>query len=277
MSQPELIPNKNYRATITEFEIKAIAKIQEFKEIAEKLKQEIHQRYSSNWKKWQRDVQIFIEHNFNAKSRHIKDFNDIKYSFSFGPMPEPDLQSKWINGLCDAQAIFDSFIGEIEEYGLPKKYQDIATIDTIEVLLKRFHLVARQLRERHNERSTLQIEDEYDVQDLLHALLKIDFEDIRAEEVCPSYAGGSSRVDFLLKQQNIMLEVKKTRKGLEAKEIGQELIIDIARYSDHPDLKTLVCFVYDPEMRIGNPKGLATDLEKRSTDNLKVKVFIFPE
>jgi hypothetical protein len=30
-------------------------------------------------------------------------------------------------------------------------------------------------------------------------------------------------------------------------------------------------------MRIGNPKGLATDLEKRSTDNLKVKVFIFPE
>jgi glucan phosphorylase len=64
--------------------------------------------------------------------------------------------------------------------------------------LKRFHLVARQLRERHNERSTLQIEDEYDVQDLLHALLKINFEDVRAEEVCPSYAGGSSRVDFLL-------------------------------------------------------------------------------
>jgi REase_DpnII-MboI len=66
-----------------------------------------------------------------------------------------------------------------------------------------------------------------------------------------------------------MLEVKKTRKGLEAKEIGEELIIDVARYSNHPDLKTLVCFVYDPEMRIGNPKGLATDLEKRSTDRGK--------
>ena len=42
------------------------------------------------------------------------------------------------------------------------------------------------------------MEDEYDVQDLFHALLTIYFEDIRKEEWSPSYAGGASRMDFLL-------------------------------------------------------------------------------
>jgi len=54
----------------------------------------------------------------------------------------------------------------------------------------RFNLVARQLRNRHESRPTLEIEDEYDVQDLMHALLRIFFEDIRPEEWTPSYAGG---------------------------------------------------------------------------------------
>ena len=53
----------------------------------------------------------------------------------------------------------------------------------------RFHLVARQLRKRHDDRSTLDISDEYDVQDLLHSLLCLFFDDIRSEEGTPSYAG----------------------------------------------------------------------------------------
>jgi hypothetical protein len=67
----------------------------------------------------------------------------------------------------------------------------------LEKICRRFHHVVRQLRNRHESRSTLEIEDEYDVQDLFHALLKIDFEDIRPEEWSPSYAGKNSRTDFL--------------------------------------------------------------------------------
>jgi len=68
----------------------------------------------------------------------------------------------------------------------------------IETICNRFHLVARQMRARHDNRETLHVADEYDVQDLLHALLRLYFEDIRPEEYTPSYAGGSSRMDFLL-------------------------------------------------------------------------------
>ncbi|ODS32894.1 MAG: hypothetical protein SCARUB_02000 [Candidatus Scalindua rubra] len=78
-----------------------------------------------------------------------------------------------------------------------------AVLDKISIVLnicKKFHFVARQLRNRFNNRPTLEIEDEYDVQDLLHSLLKIYFDDIRVEEWVPSYAGSSSRIDFLLKK-----------------------------------------------------------------------------
>ena len=127
----------------------------------------------------------------------------------------------------------------------------------------RFHKIVRQLRNRHDNRSPLEISDEYDVQDLLHALLQLYFDDIRNEEWTPSYGGKSARMDFLLKNEQIVIEVKKTRNSLKDKEIGDQLIVDAERYQTHPDCKKLLCFVYDPEAYIANPKGLIQDLNKR--------------
>ncbi|RHI44420.1 hypothetical protein DW167_10080 [Bacteroides thetaiotaomicron] len=149
-------------------------------------------------------------------------------------------------------------------------------INVVQKICNRFHQVARQVRQRHSNRKTIEIEDEYDVQDLLHALLKVDFDDVRAEEWTPSYAGSASRMDFLLKQEQIVIEVKKTRKGLVAKEVGEQLMIDIERYTAHPDCQTLVCFVYDPESRVANPIGIENDL-KRKTNNLNVIIIITPK
>lgn len=47
------------------------------------------------------------------------------------------------------------------------------------------------------------------------------------------------------------------------------------RYKTHPDCKKLICFVYDPENRIKNPRGFENDLSK-TTDKLIVKVYIRP-
>lgn len=118
--------------------------------------------------------------------------------------------------------------------------------------------------------------DEYDVQDLLHAFLRLHFDDVRAEEWTPSYAGSASRMDFLLKKEKVVIEVKKTRKNLGAKEVGEQLMIDIERYTAHPDCETLICFVYDPEGRVANPVGIENDLN-RDTDNLKVITIITPK
>jgi hypothetical protein len=145
----------------------------------------------------------------------------------------------------------------------------------VERLCERFHSVAREIRARHGERPTLDVTDEYDVQDLLRGLLRIFFDDLRSEEWTPSHAGASSRMDFLLKRERVVVETKMARKGLDSKKLGEELIVDIARYGVHQDCGTLVCFVYDPTGLIRNPAAIENDLTKVHGD-LAVRVFIRP-
>ncbi len=153
-----------------------------------------------------------------------------------------------------------------------KTEQKIDVDETLDRIFARFYKVAKQLRVRYAGRETLDVNDEYDVQDLLHSLLQLYFDDIRPEEWTPSFAGSSARVDFLLKKEKTVIEVKKTRQGLADKEVGNQLIEDIERYQAHPDCEKLVCFVYDPEGRIGNPNGVMNDLNSRHEGFAKVVI-----
>ncbi|PZP48330.1 MAG: hypothetical protein DI598_10075 [Pseudopedobacter saltans] len=139
-----------------------------------------------------------------------------------------------------------------------------------------FHVFCNQLKNRHNKRDTIYVADEYDVQDLLHCILKLHFRDVREEEYTPSYGGSSTRMDFLLKNENIVIEVKKTRNNLSDKEVGEQLILDIAHYRNHPNCKILKCFVYDPENKIKNPRGLENDINKLSDENMNVELYVRP-
>jgi hypothetical protein len=161
--------------------------------------------------------------------------------------------------------------GQIER---PQESADSA-LARIERVLNRFHKVAQKLARRHGGKKPLKISDEYDVQDLLKALFAIDFDDVRPEEWTPSHAGSSGkRMDLLFKEHGIVVEVKKTRDTLRDKGIGEELLIDIAHYKEHPNCQTLVCFVYDPDQLITNPVGLKRDLEHHTTSALNVSVII---
>jgi predicted RNA-binding Zn-ribbon protein involved in translation (DUF1610 family) len=148
-------------------------------------------------------------------------------------------------------------------------------LTVIELIAARLHVVAKQLRTRHNNRHTLDISDEYDVQDLVHGLLRLFLMIFELKNGLPTNAGGAARMDFLLKQESIVLETKKTSPHHSGKEIGEELIIDIAKYRQHPSCKKLFCIVYDPEERIPAPRGLETDLS-RNEGNLEVKVTVTP-
>lgn len=235
---------------------------------------------SPQFTKWYRDTEIAIERIFGAQSRNLTDFQGVSFSLSVWTSytTDAEIHEAFVRGLENAMAVLSSMIDEIEEYGNDNETAGMEPdqINLIEKLCLRFHAAARQLQARHAGRATLTIEDEYDTQDLLHAILRLHFDDIREEEWTPSYAGAASRIDFLLKAEQIVIEVKKTRASMTAKKLGEELIIDRARYEAHPDCKILVCFVYDPEGRIGNPVGIERDLEGRE-GRLKVRVIIAPK
>ena len=180
-------------------------------------------------------------------------------------------EKHYYSNAYEAINALDALIQSIDKgYIKIQEYDDEPAEIKLSRIFNRFHKVARQLRNRHQERTTLNIEDEYDVQDLIHSLLYLYFDDIRAEEWTPSYAGKSSRMDFLLKNEKIVIEIKKSRKSLTEKELGDQLIVDVERYQSHPDCEKLICFVYDPEAWVGNPQGLINDLNKRHEGFLNV-------
>ncbi len=164
----------------------------------------------------------------------------------------------------------------IEKYGQVGRDR-VDTLSFLSNLFARFPLFASQLTSRYSNRTTVKIKDEYDVQDLVHALLKLHFDDIRPEEYTPSYAGTTSRTDFLLKPQQVMVEVKMTRKNLGQKEVTNQLIIDKERYKTHQDCKHLVCFVYDPTNKIKNPHAVESDVAQYGDGLLPVTVIVSPK
>lgn len=138
-----------------------------------------------------------------------------------------------------------------------------------------FHRSAQQLLKRHNARDTLIIYDEYDVQDYLHSLLLLFFDDVRDEDPLPKKAGASSRGDFFLPKEGIMIETKISSDSNKDKEIGEQIIVDIKRYTANKDVKKIYFFIYNPNYKIKNPIGLENDLS--SDKNIDVVVKVFPK
>lgn len=159
---------------------------------------------------------------------------------------------------------------------LPLQIQHETVTDKVLFICRRFPIFAQQLKVRERGRLPFEIEDEYDVQYLFLALLRLHFEDVRKEVWTPNYAGGSARMDFVLKREKIVIETKKTRDSLNRdSQVGDQLIVDIERYSQYPDCQVLICFVYDPDSLLDNPKGLELDLSG-PRENIEVIVIISP-
>lgn len=220
---------------------------------------------SAKGNNWIARAKKLLEDSYGKESDYYKDFNDKK---------RIAWSSNYQSLVKHYKPIFDA---AREDLAHSVTAQTMATehaeLDLIINILNKFPAFCRQLKKRYNDRTPLEINDEYDVQDLVHTLLLLHFDDIRPEEGSPSFAGSSSRQDFLLKKEKIVIEVKKTRRFLGANKIGEELLIDMARYRAHPDCETLVCFVYDPEGWVTNPKGVIDDLEGKDADG-KTRVVI---
>ena len=219
---------------------------------------------SGKYKNWIARVKKLIEDSYGKESDYYKDFNTVNSSWS----------SNYNTLIRGYKPLFDAARDDIAYSAISMDtHVESSALSLVLNILNRFPAFVRQLKRRHNGRAPLEVNDEYDVQDMVYALLTLHFNDIRAEEYTPSFAGAASRQDFLLKKEKIVIEVKKTRESLRAGKVGGELLIDMARYRTHQDCDTLILFVYDPDCYINNPLGVKTDLESRDAEG-KVKVVI---
>ncbi|WP_122604131.1 hypothetical protein [Pseudomonas viridiflava] len=158
---------------------------------------------------------------------------------------------------------------------LPPTREMLGVDNRLALIFKRFNAFVVSLNTRQRGKPSFEVNDEYDVQDLMLPLLQMEFGIVKREVWGPDIAGSASRVDFQLVDEGVLIEIKKTRGSLSDRELSNELIVDIIRYSAYDHINKIVFFIYDPETRIRDPLVLLADIEKLR-DKLDVKIFISP-
>ena len=212
---------------------------------------------------WYNSTYHYILKRFDENSHEYKMF--CKYSL---PEQEIYINDDYIfkseKHLIIIKGMLEDFLSDIliDEKNELTNYNP-HTDDIFERIFSRFKKVAFQLSHRYENRETLRINDEYDVQDLLRSILSLYYDDVRTEEWTPSYAGSSLRIDFLIPEIEAVIEIKKTRRSMTDKTLSEELIIDIEKYQTHPKCKKIYCFVYDPDTILRNPAAIKKDIEKK--------------
>lgn len=232
---------------------------------------------SFEYQEWKECVEAVIRKEFGENSTEYQEFHRLLNPLFIGNSLNMDFREQFIRQLENASHKLSGIIAILSM----RQLEDIIEAPTppvtkASIICSRFSNAIRHLRKRFSDRPALTVEDEYDVQYLLKILLSVAFDDIRPEEPTPSCAGSSSRIDFLLKNEGIAIETKMTRCSLTDKKLGEELILDVAYYKSHPNVSSLICFVYDPKRFIENPQGLIRDIEDKSDDKLFIKVIISP-
>lgn len=253
----------------------------------DKLIEEIDHLKDTDWRKpdyevWKGQVIRVVKRIFGENSDYTKGIIDVLNPSMIVSTDTPDsyFESIHVNTLDSAKLHLKAYLTELEE----QKAEGVVNIQSenlevslknLEMIFKKFHIVARSLSKRRHNRDVLELHDEYDLQYLLKSLMMLFFDDIRPEEFTPGYASKSVKMDFLLNREQIVVECKMTSPSCNDKTITDELIIDIGRYDKHPKCKKLVCLVYDPEGFIDN-KAVLNDLEDKSTPKLSVHVYVMP-
>ncbi len=215
------------------------------------------------YRQWKDEADAKIKFIFGDMDITYIEFHKNLFPHYFPPLSgerNVDYRMAYLRRLDTYESKLQAMRSVVEMWSCDEKTNNNDVVHNLVNILSKFHIFARQLKRRHDDRQTIVVTDEYDVQDLVHAVLRLLFEDVRAEEYTPSYAGSSSRIDFLIKDESIGVEIKKTRHGLRDRELGEQLIIDKERYKSHHNCKNLICFIFDPDGLISNPPGLIRDL-----------------
>jgi hypothetical protein len=147
-------------------------------------------------------------------------------------------------------------------------------VHVVQHVLSRFHYAARRLRNRQRNKNSLEMADEYDVQDLLGAILEAYFDDVIKEDPNPKWGGKSTRVDLVIKKAKILIEIKRPRMAQPEGDVSDALSADIPHYRKRQDCNTLFCFIFDPDHRITNPTVFKDDVESLGTEDMAVRVIV---
>ena len=126
----------------------------------------------------------------------------------------------------------------------------MTALQKVEASLDCFSDLALAFSQRRKGKTTIEVEDEYDIQDILYVALKPSFPDLEREEPTPKDLGSNKRIDLVSASHKIVIELKIVRDKEHAHDVFDEIKIDVQSYHTHPACKELIFFIYDPSKLI---------------------------
>jgi hypothetical protein len=127
-----------------------------------------------------------------------------------------------------------------------KVQPDVALVEQI---CRRLPYTARILAQRSRKgKGGYSIVDEYDVQDLLHGILRAFIKYSVQEDPLPKVAGAkSSRADISIEEMGVLVEVKFVRGPDDQKRLFDEFSQDLILYAKWPYLRNLIFLIYNSD------------------------------
>ncbi len=147
----------------------------------------------------------------------------------------------------------------------------------VEQLCKRLPQAARILAVRSRKgKKAYEISDEYDVQDLLHALLRAYLKYSVQEDPLPKVAGAkSSRADISIEELGVLIEVKYVHGREDQKRLFEEYSQDLVLYAQWSHLRTLVYLIYNSaDLRDGEAFEKLSSTQEIGGKRFDVKVVL---
>lgn len=142
--------------------------------------------------------------------------------------------------------------------------KDQSAVYRIEKIFNRFGEMVIPLQERQGDKEPLTMDKEVDVQYYLHSLLKLHFDDVRREPHTERHSSVSPRIDFLINNETIGIEVKRASSTRKERDLRTELSEDKEQYRLDTNIDTLLVFVYDPDKQIENKAEFESSFEQDS-------------
>ena len=134
------------------------------------------------------------------------------------------------------------------------RYNHLGSVDIIKRIFSNFQDAIKHLTMyRRKDHIKFEIRDEYDVQDLSYFVLRSIFNKLQFENPHFKSGGTNSRVDLMLVDEGIDIELKMIKQSdTDEKKFIEQIKIDINDYSTWSGLKDFIVFIYDPQNKTSN-------------------------
>ncbi|WP_281637024.1 hypothetical protein [Flavobacterium marginilacus] len=174
----------------------------------------------------------------------------IKTVFDVNLLKETELNIALQNIMLgsDIDVQLQILLEDIEGTLIQTKFVNKNADEMVRDVLNNFsNAIQKIISGRRLNHPNFKIEDEYDVQDVLYVILKSIFPNLRDEDPISKVGGKSTKIDLILREEKILIEVKMIKaKDSNETHFIEQLKVDFESYHECKWLRKLFCFVYDP-------------------------------